>query len=316
MTDELRTLLAGVAEGRVTPEEATRRLELMDQGVPPAQAAETATETGTDSAGPGPAGQTATGDASRATAPGDAAQPGGQPSAGPTSSRDASPVPGPSDGPVERVRVVASARPVRVVADPTVDTLTVEGPHNVRREGSSVRVEAPVGADPQASGDYRYERRTGLSRWISQASSVGVPMTVRMNPDLELEVDVMAGSLDVTGLRGPLSFTVTAGSLRAVDCAGPLRGTVRAGSAKLDLRPVAGASSIRVESGSVTLQLQHGSDVRVRARAELGEVKVLDHHGTSAKVVQGDGSYEVVVGSGTASIDLEAVMGSLKVTTP
>ncbi len=284
MTDELRTLLAEVAEGRLAPAEAARRLDLMDQGAEPASDAAPAADT--------PAADT------------------------PAPSPTPTPVPGPGDGPVERIRVIASARPIRIVADPTVDTLTVEGPHTVRREGSSVRVEAPIGAEPQESGDYRYERRTGLSRWIAQASSVGAPMTVRMSPDLDLEVDVMAGSLDVAGLRAALTFTVTAGSVRVVDCAGPVHGTVRAGGAKLELRPVTGASTIRVESGSAALQLQRGSDVRVRARAELGEVKIVDDRGRSAKVVHGDGSYEVVVGAGTATIDLEVVMGSVKVTTP
>lgn len=303
MTDDLRTLLAGVAEGRLTPAEAARRIDLLDQGAP----APEAPPAGPVAASP-PDGEPA----------GTAPDPSGTPAAQAPPQTPAEPVPGtgPDDGPVERIRIIASARPVRVVADPTVDTLTVEGPHTVRREGSSVRVEAPVGGDQQAPGDYRYERRTGLSRWIQHASSLGIPMTVRMNPALDLEVDVMAGSLDVTGLRSSLAFTVTAGSLRAVDCSGPLRGTVRAGSAKLDLRPVAGASSVRVESGSVVLTLQHGSDVRVRARAELGEVKIIDGRGRTTKAVQGEGSHESVVGAGTATIDVDVVMGSLKVTTP
>jgi hypothetical protein len=50
---------------------------------------------------------------------------------------------------------------------------------------------------------------------------------------------------------------------------------VRAGGAKLDVRPVSGASRIRVESGGVDVRLQPGSDVRLRARAELGEVKAM-----------------------------------------
>src|SRR2546421_292858 len=84
--------------------------------------------------------------------------------------------------------------------DPGVATLSVDGPHSVRREGGTLRVEVPVtptsGTDP---GSYTYERKTGFSRWISQATLMGVPLSLRVNPDLALEVEVMAGSVDVTG---------------------------------------------------------------------------------------------------------------------
>jgi len=126
----------------------------------------------------------------------------------------------------------------------------------------------------------------------------------------------MAGSVDVDGLRGPLTFSVTAGSLKAVDCTGPFTGTIRAGSAKLDIRPVAGASRIRIESGSVELRLQSGSDVRLRTSTELGEVKIKNDEGTVTRVVDRDGSHELVLGEGMASMDVDVVMGSVKVRTP
>src|SRR6185369_6367663 len=107
---------------------------------------------------------------------------------------------------VSRVRVQASGRPVRVVADPTVATVTVEGPHNVRRDGTTLVVDAPVAGASDPEGSYRYERKTGLARWISQATLVGIPLTLRVNPDLELDLEVLAGSLAVSGSHGPLRF--------------------------------------------------------------------------------------------------------------
>ncbi|MFI5098998.1 MAG: hypothetical protein ACHQE5_00540, partial [Actinomycetes bacterium] len=223
---------------------------------------------------------------------------------------------GASDAPVERVLVQASARPVRVIADRSVATVTVDGPHVVRREGGTVRVEVPVLATGDAPGSYRYERKTGFSRWISQATYLGVPLTLRVNPELAIEVEVMAGSVDVDGMRGPLTFSVTAGSLKVVDCTGPFSGTIRAGSAKLDIRPVAGSSRIRIESGSLELRLQSGSDVRLRTSTELGEVKIKNGEGTLTRVVDRDGSHELVLGEGAASMDVDVVMGSVKVRTP
>jgi ferric-dicitrate binding protein FerR (iron transport regulator) len=145
---------------------------------------------------------------------------------------------------------------------------------------------------------------------------VGVPLTLRINPDLALEVEVMAGSVDIVGMRGPLAFSVTAGSLRANDCAGPFTGTIRAGSAKLDVRPVTGSSHVRIESGSVDLRLQSGSDVRLRTHAELGEIKIKNGAGPSTRVVDREGAHELVIGAGAASLDLDVVMGSVKVMTP
>ena len=302
MTDELRSLLTDVAEGRVDPSEAAARLSRMD-------ADRTAT-------GPGDPWAEATG-AAEGSAEGSAAGSAQTPAAaaaGPTP--DQPPPSASSDQPVRRVVVHSSARPVRVVADPTVASFTVEGPHSVRRDGATARVEVPVAGTPDEPGSYRYERKTGLARWIGQATFVGVPLTVRMNPDLALEVEVMAGSVEMNGLRGEVEFSVTAGSIKASDCSGPFTGTVRAGSARLELRPAAGASRLRVESGSVDLRLQPGSDAKVRAHAELGEVKVRGRDGSSTRVVDREGTYEVVVGAGTATVDLDVVMGSVKVTTP
>jgi hypothetical protein len=308
MTDELRALLTDVAEGRVDPSEAAARLSKLDAGHP---AGSPAADPWAEATSAAPAAEPGTAESDSATTAATAQ--------GPTASGTATaPLPPAesSDQPVSRVVVHSSARPVRVVADPTVASFTVEGPHSVRRDGATARVEVPVAGTPDEPGSYRYERKTGLARWIGQATFVGVPLTVRMNPDLALEVEVMAGSVDLGGLRGEVEFSVTAGSIKATDCAGPFNGTVRAGSAKLELRPSAGSSRLRVESGSVDLRLQPGSDAKVRAHAELGEVKVRGRDGSATRVVDREGTYEVVVGSGTATVDLDVVMGSVKVTTP
>jgi len=216
---------------------------------------------------------------------------------------------------VGRVVIQASARPVRVVADRSVDTVSVEGPHRVRREADALLIDAgPAAAGPSAGG-YAFERKSGFSRWLGQASSLGVPIRVRINPDLALHVELAAGALDVAGLHGPLSFSVAAGTIKVQDCSGPLTGVIRAGSAKFDVRPVAGAHSVRVESGSVDLRLQPGSDVRVRARVELGEVKVKSADGRTDSL-GGEAASETVVGLGTATFELDVVMGSAKVRTP
>ena len=275
MTTDLRALLTEVAEGRLAPDRAAELIAAL-----PAEPVTT----------PVP--------------PAAGAASGGAAAAG----TDA----------VNRVRIAASARPVRVVGDPAVTSVTVDGPHSVRREGGTLRVEAgsPVGPAAAAqAGSYAYERKTGLSRWLSQATLVGVPMTVRINPALPVDIEVMAASLQVTGLLGPVDFSVTAGSVQLHDCSGPFTGVVRAGSARLEVRPTSGHSSVRVESGSIDLRLQPGSDVRVTGRADLGEIKVRGADGTT-RVAQGEALKDVRVGSGASTFDLEVVMGSAKVRLP
>jgi hypothetical protein len=296
MNDDLRALLNDVAEGRVDPATAARALEEIDRDGEP-------------------------GGSVGAGAEGPPADLGSSAGGAPSEQPDPEAVdPGPARAVTDRVdlvRVQASARQVRVIADPAVATVSVDGPHSVTRHGSTVRVDGPVNpAGTSGAGTYQYERKTGLSRWISQASLVGVPMTVRVNPTLAVSAEVTAGSLDVHALRGPLTFSVTAGSVRATDCSGPVDGVVRAGSAKLDLRPQQGRSTVRVESGSVDLKLMPGSDVRVTAHAELGEVKVRSSDGTTSRLLESGEARELVVGNGTATFDLDVVMGSVKVRVP
>ncbi|MCU0264907.1 MAG: hypothetical protein MUC45_02165 [Actinomycetia bacterium] len=222
-------------------------------------------------------------------------------------------VPPPSpDQAVRRVVVRATARSVRLVGDVTVDSATVEGPHAVYREGADLVVGPPeAAAEP---GSYSYEQRSTLSRWLAESSTWGTPLTVRVHPTLPVEAEVTAGALRISGLAAPLSVKVTAGSLVVADCVAPVQGVVRAGSARLDMRPV-GESSVRVETGSVDLRLQPGSDVRVRTRVQLGEVSVRGADGTWRKVSP-EGTEEVVVGTGRDTVDLDLVMGSAKVRLP
>jgi len=264
MTMDLRDLLTEVAEGRLDPAEASRRLN----------------------------------------------QPPTEPTAPPGAHSTAAAPPTAADT-VRRVSVSATGRSVRLVADPTVATVSVEGQHALRQDGDTLH----IGPAPSSgAGEYRQEGRGGLSRWLSGASVWGSLLTVRVNPDLPVEAEVMAGSLRVNGLRAPLTANVTAGSLVGVDCTGPLTIAVRAGSARLDVRP-SGVSTVRIESGSVDLWVQPGSDVVVRARVDLGELKVTRSDGSQRRVAP-DGVDEVTVGAGLARLDVDVTMGSAKVRLP
>jgi hypothetical protein len=333
MTDDLRALLESVAEGRIAP---GRAAQLIDE-LPSESLTEAPTETLTETPAETPSravaaavaevaelaeAPAASAESAAPTAPTGPTAPAGP--AGPTGptapSAPAAAGPPPTDtadSGVERVRITASARPVRLVGDHTVDTVAVDGPHSVRREGGTIRVDAtPLGGTAaDVAGSYRYERKTGFSRWLGQSSLVGVPLTVRVHPSLAAEAEVMAGSLEIVGMSGPVTFSVTAGTVRARDCAGPFTGSVRAGSARLEIRPTAGHSLVRVESGSLDLRLLPGSDVRVTGRVDLGEIKVWAADGTQ-RIANREELKDIVVGAGSGTFELEVAMGSAKVRLP
>ncbi len=75
---------------------------------------------------------------------------------------------------------------------------------------------------------------------------------------------------------------------------------VQAGSATLAGKITSGRSRVRVESGQITIELDDASNVTVQGEAQLG--KVTFGGITSAQD-------ELVLGNGTARLDVAAVMG-------
>jgi hypothetical protein len=316
MDTDLRALLQQVADGRLDPTEAAR---LMD--APPSEASRPQDESpATDQATTDQAttDQATTDQATTHRPTADAAP--GAPASTPSSVR-VLPAPRRADDETEkgaeqgtdvarRLLVRATARSVRVIADRAVATVHVEGPHRTTRDGDLVRVESDLAA-PEP-GSWSQERPATWWRSFVQTGALGERLVVRVNPELAVEAEVTAGSLDAVGLTHGLRFRVTAGSVRTRDCSGTVDGVVQAGSAKLELLPT-GASRVRCESGSVDLRLLPGSDATVRADVELGELKVYDAEGTAVKAAGRD---SVVVGDGTATVALDVVMGSAKVRLP
>jgi hypothetical protein len=133
---------------------------------------------------------------------------------------------------------------------------------------------------------------------------------VRMRPDLTLDAGVTAGSLKVAGLTGPLRIAISGGSASLDRFHGPLDLSVEAGSLRGSGLLAAGSSRIRCQAGSVKLNLERGSSVRIRARTELGKVLLPGDDNWAAGA---DAAREVTVGGGEALLEIEASMGSVVV---
>ncbi len=312
MNEAQRAILQQVAEGRLSPEEAAVLLD---------QADEAERERGSEHGEPTEEPSAGTGEG-----PGDR-----------TTSATA------ADAGVKRVRVVGNFRSARIVADPTVREAIAEGPHIARREGDLLIVESAfddadmpgfvfnrgfrnwrltippdfAGRPGRPPGPPRPPRPpragaewTGGEPWERRSWSQS-ELTVRMRPDLPLEVELAAGTLRADGLTGPLRFDVHAGSARINDARGQIEAMVAAGSIRIDALLTQGASRIRCDAGSVRVNLQRGSSVLVRARPELSKLSLLgrDVVGTWT----GDRE-EVKIGDGTATLDIDANMSKVTVT--
>ncbi|HUR76637.1 MAG TPA: hypothetical protein VMZ22_01720 [Acidimicrobiales bacterium] len=165
------------------------------------------------------------------------------------------------------------------------------------------------------------------------------PLRVRMNPDVSLEARVEAGPLKIVHVHGPIKARVAAGPLKIEDFESPIDVRVAAGKVDASGRLDHGESTIDCDAGKVRLHLTHGSHARVSASATLGKVD-FGGRGSGKRRDYFDGGirgdladlgglgeklssilnnafsdeHEVVVGRGTATIDIRVSMGAADIT--
>ncbi len=211
---------------------------------------------------------------------------------------------------ITRVQVRATSRRVVIVGDPSVATVAVNGQHTVRRDGAMLHV---TGESELVPGDGAFVLLAG--GWRDFASRFQNPgqlldLHVRVNPDLAVGAEVIAGSLQVDHLPALDHLRVTAGSLRVRGLESPVDLLVQAGSAQVETRQLAGHSRMRCESGSLQLTLLDGSDVRIRSDVQLGRFRTVPERSGR------DRDRDVVLGTGAAEIQAEVVMGDITVRLP
>jgi hypothetical protein len=204
-----------------------------------------------------------------------------------------------------RVVIRSVGHRLRVIGEPSVATVSVDGPHVVRRDGSTLTV-ASEGEFGASIDGFTLMRTRSVTDLRDRLLGLGRDLSVRVNPKLSVEIEVTAGSLTAERLPNLEQVRVTAGSAKVHDAADSLDLLVQAGSAKVAWRPTSGRSRLRVESGSLDLRFLPGSDVRVRSDVQAGRVHWQgEHHQGSAD--------EVVLGTGAGIANVEAVMGTVSV---
>lgn len=308
-TPDLKPILDALASGRIDAAEAARRIDALKKGVPYATA-EPATPTGPiveepvenafiESSQPEPEQPSASGPSTSSVPVGQQTVVTAEPvDEVPPSARRA---PFQSRG-IERLSVHAVGRRVRIVGDHSVTTVAAEGPHVLRRDGATLEVSSDGEIGPSLDGFSMLRPPRSLDD--VRAMSLGKELFLRVNPGIIVDVEVTAGSLTTEKVPYLGKVRVTAGGATMSGVAEISDALVQAGTANIKGSVRTGRSRIRVESGNLNLGLDSQSNVTVRGEAQLGRVHW---------VGQPSGMDEMVLGNGSARLDVGVVMGNANI---
>ncbi|MGI3780053.1 MAG: hypothetical protein ACRYG2_04675 [Janthinobacterium lividum] len=205
---------------------------------------------------------------------------------------------------VERISVRAVGRRVRIVGETSVATLSADGPHVLRRNGTTLEVSSDGEIGPSLDG---FSILRGVPRSLEDVRALGLgkELLLRVNPALQVDVEVTAGQLSTERVPHLGKIRVTAGGAKLLDVTEVNDVLVQAGSATIKGTITQGRHRVRAESGSLSITLGDGSNVTVKSDAQLGRVSWAGGHSGA-----GD---EVVMGNGNARLDVEVVMGHAQV---
>lgn len=198
----------------------------------------------------------------------------------------------------ERVSIRSVGRRVRVVGDAGVASVAVTGPHVLRRSGNVLEVASEGQATPlEGFSLLRLPRSLGDLKNLG----LGAELVVQVNPRLAVDAEVTGSGLSVEGvpILGRVRVTAGGASLRGVRQVADV--LVQMGTALVEGPLSEGRSRVRCESGGLTVNLTEGANVTVRGQASMGRI---NWPGEGLGMVD-----EWIVGSGSARLDIEIVMG-------
>jgi hypothetical protein len=205
---------------------------------------------------------------------------------------------------VQRVTIRAIGRRVRLIGETAINGVAVDGPHVIKRDGETLAINSEGDMGVSIDGLSMLRNRS-VGDLKSHVNGFAKELSIRVNPSLQVEIEVTGGSVVAERLPGLTRVRVTAGTAKVTDVDGPIDLLVQAGSATLDAQLTKGRSRIRVESGAANVTLRRGSDVRVHTEAQLGRV-------TWTGAVNGQ-SKDVEIGRGRAALDVEVLVGTAQI---
>ena len=202
---------------------------------------------------------------------------------------------------LDRVRVNCSGRRIRLVGDRSIAGLQIEGRHTRRRIGRVVE----VAIDGHLAPDLGVLQRFRLPTDMDGVKDLGLgrEVTVRVHPDLPVDIELSGGSLRASEVERFGRVRVTAG-VTEIDGVHQIEdGLFQAGNGSITGCIDTGRSQIRVESGNLSIKLAGGSNVSVRGKAQTGVISWPD----------GGEVDEYVMGNGSARLDVTCLVGRIAV---
>jgi len=294
----MKAILEELAAGRIDAAEAARRIDALK-----------ASQSTSETAPPEPtneqlAGAEADADAWAAATDRPQASSGSPTPEPETSAEEPAEAKAVNVGGVERISVRAVGRRVRIIGETSVATLSADGPHVLRRNGSVLEVSSDGELGASLDG-FSILRSAPRSLDDFRSLGLGKELFLRVNPNLIVDVEVTAGSLNTEGVSHLGKVRVTAGAAKLLDVAEINDALVQAGQATIKGAIKTGRNRVRAESGTLSISLADDSNVTVTGEAQLGKISWAGGHSGA-----GD---EVVMGSGSARLDIEVVMGHAQV---
>ena len=307
-TSDMKAILEELAAGRIDAAEAARRIDALKASQSPS---EPPTEPTNEQLGGSEADSDAwaaatdwpqTGNASAASSA--ASEPEASTSEPKASTEEPARAKQVNVGGVERISVRAVGRRVRILGETSVATLSADGPHVLRRNGSVLEVSSDGELGASLDG-FSILRSAPRSLDDFRSLGLGKELFLRVNPNIIVDVEVTAGSLNTEQVPHLGKVRVTAGAAKLLDVAEINDALIQAGQATIKGTIKTGRNRVRAESGTLSITLADDSNVTVTGEAQLGKISWAGGHSGA-----GD---EVVMGSGSAKLDIEVVMGHAQV---
>lgn len=223
----------------------------------------------------------------------------------------------PADGrepgqPVRLIKVLGDFRVAHITGDSTVTTAVAEGPHSARHEGDTLVIDSRHGDDDEEQEGFRFSG--GRRRVIVGLGPRPEPVSVRMNPDLPLEVEIDAGAASIEGVRAVIKAHIDAGSIKVSGAQSPVDLSVDAGKVALDGVLPGGDSRIRCDAGGIKVRLREGTSVRLHVANDVGKVWL------GGQALRGFGigehTHEHVFGAGAGTLDVRTSIGKIQIEGP
>ncbi len=140
-----------------------------------------------------------------------------------------------------------------------------------------------------------------------------IQLDVRVPQDLaHLEVNLIAGELDVIGMHGKVEIDINAGDI-TLEGATSFMVNAKAGNIKIKTKLEQGESSVRALAGDVSVQLLSGSSVALKASVSAGDVSAKGFILTQTEKKFVGGSLEGRLGAARAKLNCSLTAGDLDI---